>query len=95
MLIKWEWTEKYLNIFLKQKEMDFMESAVSRIISSAIHAERRSEEMEEVVEMLSENQDPVMCRATLEFFKSLSKTLKNLKKDQIIIWKYLNSIMSD
>ena len=50
-----------------------MESAVSRIISSSIHAERRSEEMVEVVEMLSENLDPSWCRATVEFFKSLSK----------------------
>ena len=58
----------------------FMESAVSRIISSSIHADRRSQEMGEVVEMLSENLDPVMCRATLQFFKSMSKQIKKPEK---------------
>ena len=59
---------------------EFMDSAVSRIISSSIHADRRSQEMEEVVEMLSEKQDPIMCRATLQFFKSLTKDIKKPKK---------------
>ena len=59
---------------------DFMESAVSRIISSAVHSERRSEEMEQVVEMISEKQDPVMSKATHIFFKRLSKTIKKLEK---------------
>ena len=59
---------------------DFMESAISRIISSAVHAERRSEEMEQVVDMLSENQDPVMGKATEVFFKRLSKTFKRSEK---------------
>ena len=59
---------------------DFMEAAISRIISSAVHAERRSEEMEQVVDMLSENQDPVMGKATEVFFKRLSKTFKRSEK---------------
>lgn len=59
---------------------DFMDSAISRIISSAVHAERRSEEMEQVVEMLSERQDPVMGKATEAFFKRLSKTFKKSEK---------------
>ncbi len=59
---------------------DFMDAAISRIISSAVHAERRSEEMEQVVDMLSENQDPVMGKATEIFFKRLSKTFKRPEK---------------
>jgi 3-hydroxyisobutyrate dehydrogenase-like beta-hydroxyacid dehydrogenase len=59
---------------------EFMEAAISRIISSAVHAERRSEEMEQVVDMLSENQDPVMGKATEVFFKRLSKTFKRSEK---------------
>jgi 3-hydroxyisobutyrate dehydrogenase-like beta-hydroxyacid dehydrogenase len=55
---------------------DFRESAVSRIISAAFHAERRSEEMAEVIEMLSEKQEPIMARGTAEFFKMLSENIK-------------------
>ncbi len=51
---------------------DFMESAVSRIISAAFHAERRSEEMEEVIEMLKEKSEPIMAEGTAEFFKMLT-----------------------
>jgi len=59
---------------------DFRESAVSRIISAAFHAERRSEEMAEVIEMLSEKQEPIMARGTREFFKMLSENIKKLEK---------------
>jgi len=59
---------------------DFIDSAVSRITSAAFHADRRSQEMEEVVEMLSEKQDPVMAKATEEFFKQLSKNIKKPNK---------------
>ena len=53
----------------------FKESAKSRILSAAFHADRRSEEMNEVVEMLCEHQDPVMARATTEFYKKLSMNI--------------------
>jgi len=59
---------------------DFIDSAVSRITSAAFHADRRSEEMKEVVEMLSEKHDPIMAKATEEFFKKLSKSIKNPNK---------------
>jgi 3-hydroxyisobutyrate dehydrogenase-like beta-hydroxyacid dehydrogenase len=55
---------------------DFLKSANSRMVSSGFHAKRRSEEMEEVVYMLSKYQDPVMAKATSEFFKYLSENLK-------------------
>ncbi len=49
----------------------FKDSAISRIISSALHSKRRAEEMEEVVELISENSEAKMSKATAEFFKSL------------------------
>ena len=55
---------------------DFRESAVSRIISAAFHAERRSDEMDEVIEMLSEKQEHIMAKGTAEFFKILSENIK-------------------
>jgi 3-hydroxyisobutyrate dehydrogenase-like beta-hydroxyacid dehydrogenase len=55
---------------------DFIESAVSRLISAAFHAQRRSEEMDQVVEMLNEKQDPVMAKATSDFFNTLKENIK-------------------
>jgi len=49
----------------------FPESANSRLTSSAYHSQRRAQEMEEVVKFLSEYTDPVITRATYEFFQSL------------------------
>ncbi len=51
---------------------EFEKSAISRIISSAVHADRRADEMDEVVEMLSEYQNPIMSQATEAFFRELS-----------------------
>jgi 3-hydroxyisobutyrate dehydrogenase-like beta-hydroxyacid dehydrogenase len=48
----------------------FRDSATSRLKSSALHGERRVQEMEEVVKFLSDT-DPQMSHATLEFFRSL------------------------
>lgn len=59
----------------------FKESAMSRIISSTFHAERRAQEMMEVVKVVSEHTNPMMSRATSEFFKLLSnKEGKHEKK---------------
>ena len=59
---------------------DFIESAKSRIISAAFHAQRRSEEMDEVVQMLSGNQDPIMAQGTMDFFKLLNEAIKKHEK---------------
>lgn len=72
--------EDVLKYLSKTEGKDFKNSSMSRIISSAYHAERRSQEMEEVVGMFQEEQDPVMAKATREFFKSLSKRIKKPKK---------------
>lgn len=53
----------------------FRDSAASRIISSAFHSKRRFEEMEEVLKILSESEDPKMSKATQDFFKELNQNL--------------------
>jgi 3-hydroxyisobutyrate dehydrogenase-like beta-hydroxyacid dehydrogenase len=58
----------------------FKDSAVSRIISSASHAKRRHEEMAEVIEILSESEDPKMSKAAQNFFKKLYQDLGDLDK---------------
>lgn len=59
---------------------DFIESAKSRIISTAFHAKRRSEEMDEVFEMLSEKQEPIMTKGTKDFYKLLDQKMKKPEK---------------
>ena len=54
---------------------DFMKSALSRVISSAYHARRRAEEMDEVLSFISNYNDPIMSKATMECFKNISKTV--------------------
>jgi 3-hydroxyisobutyrate dehydrogenase-like beta-hydroxyacid dehydrogenase len=74
---------------------DFIESAKSRIVSAAFHAQRRSEEMDEVVEMLSGKQDPVMAGSTKDFFRLLGEDIKKPEKrpvDYIEIFEYLMKI---
>jgi 3-hydroxyisobutyrate dehydrogenase-like beta-hydroxyacid dehydrogenase len=74
---------------------DFIESAKSRIISAAFHAHRRSEEMDEIVEMLSGKQDPVMAKGILDFFKILGENIKKPEKrptDYNEIFEYLMKI---
>ncbi len=71
---------------------DFIESAKSRIISAAFHTQRRSEEMDEVVGLLSEKQDPVMAKGTMDFFKILDEKMKKPEKrpdDYREIFEYL------
>lgn len=58
----------------------FKDSATSRIISSAVHAGRRYEEMEEVTELISENLDPKMSNATQDFFRSLHENINKMEK---------------
>lgn len=58
----------------------FKESAVSRMTSSLYHAHRRSEEMEEVVKMISAETEPFMSRATLKSLLALDQKLGKLDK---------------
>lgn len=72
--------ENVLDIIAETECESFKDSAVSRIISSSVHAKRRYEEMEEVIELISENGNPKMSKATAEFFKELNKKINGLKK---------------
>jgi 3-hydroxyisobutyrate dehydrogenase-like beta-hydroxyacid dehydrogenase len=58
----------------------FRESAISRITSSAFHAERRAQELYEILDMISEYSDPMISKATAEFFNMLTKKLGKLEK---------------
>ena len=58
----------------------FRESAVSRIISSAVHSRRRAEEMGEVIELISKSSDAKMSKATGEFFKQLYREIDGINK---------------
>lgn len=69
-----------LEYLSKTEGNDFKDASISRIISAAFHADRRAQEMEEVVGMLQEYQDPVMAKATEDFFKSLNIRISKLKK---------------
>jgi 3-hydroxyisobutyrate dehydrogenase-like beta-hydroxyacid dehydrogenase len=59
---------------------EFRESAISRITGSVFHSERKAQEMEEVLKVISQHSDPLMSRATAEFFRSLSKKTGKLEK---------------
>ena len=72
--------EEVLECISETETGDFIESANSRIVSAAFHSKRRAEEMDEVVEFLSEYQNPVMAQATSKFFKNLSETIKKPSK---------------
>lgn len=58
----------------------FKESAISRLKSSSFHADRRAQEMDEVVKFLSEYEDPLINRATCEFFHSLKGDIGGMPK---------------
>ncbi len=72
--------EEVLNIIAETEGENFKDSAISRIISSSLHAKRRCEEMEEVVELISENGNPQMSKATVQVFKLLYKKIDKLKE---------------
>ena len=58
--------------YISQTECeDFKNSAISRIISGAYHAKRRYEEMNEVIDFLSEIEDPKISKSIQNFYKEL------------------------
>jgi 3-hydroxyisobutyrate dehydrogenase-like beta-hydroxyacid dehydrogenase len=72
--------EETLKYIAETEGEGFRESAVSRIISSAVHSRRRAEEMEEVIELISKNSDAKMGKATFEFFKQLYGEINGIDK---------------
>jgi 3-hydroxyisobutyrate dehydrogenase-like beta-hydroxyacid dehydrogenase len=71
--------EQVLKYIAETEGEEFKDSAISRIISSSVHAKRRAEEMEEVIGLISENRDPKMNKATESFFKSLYNEINKLE----------------
>jgi 3-hydroxyisobutyrate dehydrogenase-like beta-hydroxyacid dehydrogenase len=69
-----------LNYISETECPDFIESTKSRIISAGFHAQRRSEEMDELVEMFPGKQDSIMARGTKDFFKILGENIEKLEK---------------
>ncbi len=72
--------DEFLKCLDKTECPDFRKSALSRITSSGFHAERRAQEMDEVLEVMSEYENPLMSRAAAEFFTSLARKLDKLEK---------------
>lgn len=75
--------DEKLLICLEETECPgFRESAISRIISSAFHAERRAQEMDEVLQMTAEHSNPLMIKSAAEFYRKLSQISKAKKRQQ-------------
>jgi 3-hydroxyisobutyrate dehydrogenase-like beta-hydroxyacid dehydrogenase len=72
--------EETLEYIAETEGEGFRESAVSRIISSAVHSRRRAEEMEEVIGLISKSSDAKMSKATGEFFKQLYGEINSIDK---------------
>ncbi|MGZ7043913.1 MAG: NAD(P)-binding domain-containing protein [Methanobacterium sp.] len=72
--------QEVLKYISKTECEGFEISAASRVISSAFHAKRRYEEMNEVIELLLESEDPKMNKATQDHFKELHLELGKLSE---------------
>ncbi|MGZ7134875.1 MAG: NAD(P)-binding domain-containing protein [Methanobacterium sp.] len=72
--------QEVLKYISKTECEGFEISAASRLISSAFHAKRRYEEMDEVIELLLESEDPKMNKATQDHFKELHLELGKLSE---------------
>jgi 3-hydroxyisobutyrate dehydrogenase-like beta-hydroxyacid dehydrogenase len=67
--------EDLLNYLIQTEGPMFQDATISRLKSSALHAKRRAQEMDEVLKFLSDYEDPIMTRATGEFFNLLPDTI--------------------
>lgn len=72
--------QEVLSYISKTECEGFKDSAISRIISSVFHAKRRYEEMNEVIELLSESEDPKMNKAVQDFYRMLYEKFNELEK---------------
>jgi 3-hydroxyisobutyrate dehydrogenase-like beta-hydroxyacid dehydrogenase len=72
--------QEVLKYIAETEGEEFEESAKSRIISSAFHADRRYEEMNEVIELLEETENPKISKATQDFYKELHEKVVNINK---------------
>lgn len=81
--------EEFLNCLESTECPGFRESALSRVKNSAYHAERKSQEMEEVIKFMKEqsqlgsteeDEHPSMIKSSGEYFKYISRIIELDKK---------------
>jgi len=72
--------ETLLHYLTLSEGSHFPASANSRLTSSAYHSRRRAQEMDEVVKFLTEYEDPLITRATCEFFYTLPDKIGTIRK---------------
>jgi len=72
--------ELVLKYLTKTEGSHFKEIAISRILNSILHRERRTQEVGEVLNFLSEYEDPLMTQATLEFFKLIVNQVDTMEE---------------
>lgn len=72
--------ETLLRYLTRSEGSHFPASANSRLTSSAYHSQRRAQEMDEVVKFLTEYEDPLITRATYEFFHTLPDKIGDISK---------------
>jgi len=72
--------EKVLEYISRTECPDFKVKSESRIISSAYHSKRRSQEMEEIIQFLSNFKETIMNQATLDFYEKLNINLDQFEK---------------
>ncbi|MCK9152141.1 NAD(P)-dependent oxidoreductase [Methanobacterium alcaliphilum] len=70
--------KEVLNIIAETEGPNFEESAKSRLISSAFHSKRRSEEIIEVKDFLSQINESLMVQSTENIFELIFKRLGKL-----------------
>ena len=69
-----------LKYLAKTEGPNFTEIATSRIKNSIIHGERRTQEVGEVLNFLSEYEDPIMTQATFDFFRLMVDQVSSMEK---------------
>jgi 3-hydroxyisobutyrate dehydrogenase-like beta-hydroxyacid dehydrogenase len=85
--------EEVLDIIGETEGDHFKDSANSRLVSSAVHSNRRYEEMKEVQKVLSEVVDPIMSQCTEKTFELIFSHLGRIEKrpenyrDVFKLWK--------
>ncbi|CEL25435.1 NAD(P)-dependent oxidoreductase [Methanobacterium formicicum] len=79
--------------YLSQTEgSHFKEASISRLKSSALHAQRRAQEMSEVHQFLSQYEDPVITPATREFFHNLLDKIGQIPEKPADYWEIFDKI---
>jgi 3-hydroxyisobutyrate dehydrogenase-like beta-hydroxyacid dehydrogenase len=72
--------ELVLKYLAETEGPNFIEVATSRIKNSIVHGERRTQEVGEVLNFLSEYEDPLMTQATYDFFRLIVDQMDPMEK---------------